>query len=312
MPEDYQRINKILILGMGGSAIGGDLIAGLAINEVAVPIIVCRDYILPNFVDAETLVIASSYSGMTEETLSAFEQACETPAKKLAITTGGKLRSLCEKLGIPFFVFDYQSSPRAALPFSFFLLLGLLQNLRVFQDKTSDVKAAVDDLDTLASEINENVLKQFNKAKILATKLYNRLPVIYGGGITGPVAQRWKTQINENSKTMAFYEIFSELNHNAIMGYQLPDLVKEAVVVMLDSELLHERIRLRYEITQGLLKEAKIPYEVLKAEGSNVLSQMLGMVLMGDYVSYYLAMLNGVDPTEITAINHLKNKLAQR
>jgi glucose/mannose-6-phosphate isomerase len=310
LPEDYQKVKKIVILGMGGSAIGGDLIAGLAINEAAAPVAVCRDYFLPQYVDEETLVIANSYSGMTEETLSAFEQACRTPAKKLAITTGGKLKSLCESLDVPVFTIDYKSSPRAALPFSFFLLLGLLQNLKVFQDKSVEVTAAIKDLHALASKIAENVPSKSNAAKALAVKLNGRLPVIYGAGITGAVAQRWKTQLNENSKTMAFYEIFSELNHNSIMGYQLPEMIKQCMVVMLDSELLHERIRLRYEITQTLLKQAGIPFQVLKAEGTTPLSHMMGLVFVGDYVSYYLAMLNGIDPTHIKSINFLKNSLA--
>jgi glucose/mannose-6-phosphate isomerase len=311
LPEEYQQIKKIVILGMGGSAIGGDLIAGLAVNESAVQITVCRDYILPRYVDKDTLVIASSYSGMTEETLSAFEQACKTPAKKLAITTGGKLKSLCESRSIPVFTFGYKSSPRAALPYSFFLLLGLLQNLKVFQDKAVEVAAAIKDLHATASKINEKVPSKSNTAKALASRLNGRLPVIYGAGITGPAAQRWKTQINENSKTMAFYEVFSELNHNAIMGYQLPEPVKQSMVVMLDSELLHERIRLRYEITQKLLEQAGIPYQVIKTEGNTALSQMMGLVFVGDYVSYYLAMLNGVDPTHIRSIDFLKNSLAE-
>jgi len=312
LPQDYQKIKKIVILGMGGSAIGGDLIAGLAVNEAAVPITVCREYTLPKWVDEETLVIASSYSGMTEETLSAFEQALKTPARKLAITTGGKLKSLCESQDIPVFTFGYKSSPRAALPFSFFLLLGLLQNLKVFKNKKSQVTTAIKELHALASKINENVPCVSNTAKLLAQDLNGYLPIIYGAGINGPVAQRWKTQINENSKTMAFYEIFSELNHNAIMGYQLPETIKQCKVVMLDSALLHERIRLRYKITQSLLKKAGIPFEVLKAEGSNALSQMMGLVFIGDYISYYLAMLNGVDPTEIKPINFLKESLAKR
>ena len=312
LPQDYQKIKKIVILGMGGSAIGGDLIAGLAVNEAEIPISICRDYSLPKYVDEDTLVIASSYSGMTEETLSAFNQACQTRAKKLAITTGGKLKSLCDDKRIPVFVFRYKSSPRAALPFSFFLLLGLLQNLKVFQNKAIEVTCAIEDLRVLASKINENVPSSSNKAKLLAYELKSRLPIIYGAGITGPVAQRWKTQINENSKTMAFYEIFSELNHNAIMGYQLPAMINQCMVVMLDSVLLHERIRLRYEITQILLKQAGIPCQVLKTEGRNALSQMMGLVFIGDYLSYFLAMLNGIDPTEIRSINFLKKSLAEK
>jgi glucose/mannose-6-phosphate isomerase len=313
LPDDYRKINKIVILGMGGSAIGGDLIAGLAVNEAAVPIIMCRDYQLPRHVDKDTLVIASSYSGMTEETLSAFKEACQTPAKKLAITTGGRLKEICESQGIPVLTFDYECMPRAALPYSFFMLLGLLQNLKVFKDKTDEVAIAFKDIYTIASKLIESVPLSANAAKGLADKLNHRLPVVYGGGITGPVAQCWKIHLNENGKTMAFYEVFSELTHNAIVGYQLPEeIISRCHVVMLDSELLHKRIRLRYEITQKLLERASIPYQVIKAEGSTAISHVMGLVLFGDYVSYYLGILNGVDPTPIKSVDFLKNSLAKK
>lgn len=312
-PADYSRIKKIMVLGMGGSAIGGDLVGSLALNEASVPVLVCRDYILPQFVDADTLVIASSYSGLTEETLSSFEQAFDTPAKKLAITTGGKLKNLCETMEVPVFTFNYRSQPRAALPFSFFILLGILQNLKILSDKPVDISETFSNLKSLAAKINEKVPLEINPAKSLARKLQGRLPVIYGAGITGEVAHRWKTQLNENSKTTAFYEVFSELNHNSIVGYSFPEeLVRQAMVVMLDSDLLHERIRLRYGITQQLLDLAGIYYQVVKGEGQSPLSQMMTLVLLGDYVSYYLAVLNQVNPTSIQAIDFLKNSLANR
>ena len=311
LPPDYARINKIVVLGMGGSAIGGDLVSSLVADEAPAPILVCRNYNLPRYVDAETLVIASSYSGMTEETLSAFEQAFDTPAKKLAITTGGKLKALAETMGMPVFTFDYKSPPRAALPFSFFIILGILQKLRILPDKTKDVSEALTSLETLAAQINEGVPMEQNPAKLLARKMLGRLPIIYGAEITAEAAHRWKTQINENSKTMAFFETFSELNHNSVCGYSFPEeLVRQSIVVMLDSDLLHERIHLRYEITQKLLEQAGIYYRVIRGEGESAISQVLTLVLYGDYVSYYLAMQNGADPTEIQAINFLKDRLA--
>jgi|WetSurMetagenome_2_1015567.scaffolds.fasta_scaffold39234_2 glucose/mannose-6-phosphate isomerase len=313
LPEEYARIKKIVILGMGGSAIGGDLVGSLAINEAAVPVLVCRDYYLPQYVNEDTLVIASSYSGMTEETLSSFEQAFDTPAKKLAITTGGKLKSLCETMEVPVFTFNYTAQPRAALPFSFFILLGILQNLKVLKYRPEEISETFAALKSLAARINETVPIKVNPAKSLAKKIQGRLPVIYGAGITGEVAHRWKTQINENSKTTAFYEVFSELNHNSIVGYSFPEeLIPQTIIVMLDSDLLHERIRLRYNITQQLLDRAGIYYQVVRGEGFRAVSQMMTLVLFGDYVSYYLAILNQADPTTITAINFLKDSLSKR
>jgi glucose/mannose-6-phosphate isomerase len=313
LPDEYKEVKKIIILGMGGSAIGGDLVSSLAVNESPVSIQVCREYLLPRHVDEHTLVIASSYSGMTEETLSAFEQSFNTPALKLAITTGGKLKSLCESKEVPVFTFNYKAAPRAALPFSFFILMGILQNLGILPERKADVEETFTVLDYLNKHIGETGKLNSNPAKALAQKLYGRLPVIYGSGITAEVAHRWKTQINENSKIMCFYEVFSELNHNAVVGYRFPeDLLPKTMVVMLDSDLLHDRIRLRYDITKKLLEQAGIQYQVLKGEGHSALSQMMSLVLFGDYVSYYLAMLNQADPTEIKAIDLLKNSLANQ
>jgi glucose/mannose-6-phosphate isomerase len=311
LPDEYRRVKKVIVLGMGGSAIGGDLVASLAANESAASVQVCREYSLPRHVDGETLVIASSYSGMTEETLSAFEQSLKTPALKLAITTGGKLKTLCEARKVPVFTFDYKAAPRAALPFSFFILLGIFQNLGLLPERNAAVAETFAALEDLNPKIWDSCPLDINPAKSLAQRLYGRLPVIYGAGITAEVAHRWKTQINENSKMMSFYELFSELNHNAVVGYVFPeDLMPKTMIIMLDSDLLHERIRLRYEITQTLLDRAGIQYLVLKGQGKSALSQMISLTLFGDYVSYYLAVLNQTDPTEIKSIDFLKNSLA--
>jgi glucose/mannose-6-phosphate isomerase len=311
LPKDYSRVRKIVVLGMGGSAIGGDLVNTLGLDGAKAPLLVCRDYNLPRYVDEETMVIASSYSGMTEETLSAFKQAFDTGAKKLAITTGGRLKSLCETTGVPVFTFAYRSQPRAALPFSFLAILGILHNLGLLHVQSGEMTEALSSLESLSAGINEKASSAQNPAKSLAQKLQGRLPVIYGAGITAGVAQRWKTQINENSKTMAFYEIFPELDHNAIVGYSLPaEVTNRTMVILLDSDLLHERVRMRFAITRMLLEQAGIYYQVLKGEGEGALSQILTLALYGDYVSYYLAILNQVDPTPVKPISFLKDSLA--
>jgi glucose/mannose-6-phosphate isomerase len=311
LPEDFSEVNKVLILGMGGSAIGGDLVGGLVQNEAGVLVRVCRDYTLPGFVDERTLVIASSYSGNTEETLAAFKQSLATPAKKLAITTGGELKALCVINNVAAVTFDYRCPPRAALPFSFFILLGLLQKAGLIKDYSPEITGTVQNLVRMASKINEKVASPQNMAKVIAGELHGRLAVIYGAEFITEVARRWKGQINEVSKQAAYYEYFSELNHNSVVGYPLPvELTSRTQVVMLDSTFLHPRIRLRYEITQKLLGQAGIPYHRLMGEGDTPLSQMMSLVLLGDYVSYYLAMLNQTDPTPVTAIDFLKNSLA--
>jgi len=312
IPDDYTNISGIVILGMGGSAIGGDIVRGLAPTDI--PIRVQRGYELPDFVDDNTLIIASSYSGNTEETLSAFDQSLKTPSKKLALTTGGILGDKARANNIPLYIIDmiaYKSPPRAAFPHSFISLLGILQKIGVFKGEPLNVPQALDVLEQKAKEIIETVPHTSNPAKQLATKLHGRIPVVYGAEMLSPVAQRWKTQFNENGKTTAFYETFPELNHNAVVGYEcLPSIKEKLFVILLHSSLLHPRIKLRYEATADLLKEAGIEHQVVNTDGETSLSQTLNTVLSGDYVSYYLAMLNEADPTEIRPIDILKNFLS--
>ncbi len=312
LPQDYTVVNKIVILGMGGSAIGGDLVSSLAVSEAKLPILVYRDYKLPAFVDAKTLVIASSYSGETEETLTSFKQALETEAKKLAITTGGRLKIMAEERNIPVFGFNYPAPPRAALSFSFLPILGFLQKLGFINDKSADVAETVQVLQELSRRINEEAPQARNPAKQLAQRLYGHLPIIYGAGILSEVAHRWKTQLNENSKGWAFYEVFPELNHNAVVGYQFPpELANKIVVVLLRSAYLPKRTQLRYQVTCQLLKQAKVSYHLVDGEGTSPLSQMMSLILFGDYVSYYLAILYKVDPTPVKAVDFLKEQLGK-
>jgi len=312
LPRDYSRVNQVVILGMGGSAIGGDLASSLAAPEAKLPILVHRDYSLPAFVDNKTLVIASSYSGNTEETLSSFEQALKTEAKKLVITTGGRLRAMAEASGVPVFGFDYRAQPRAALPYSLLPILCFLQKLGFTRDRSADVAETVEILQKLTQKVNEGVQLAQNPTKQLAEKLYGRLPVIYGAGIVSEVAHRWKTQLNENSKAWAFHEVFPELNHNAVVGYQFPpELAGRVMVVMLSSPLLPQRVKLRYRVTAELLKRAKVSCQTVEGEGTSPLSQVMSLVLSGDYASYYLAILYKIDPSPVEAIAYLKEQMAK-
>jgi len=312
LPHEYTKISNVVILGMGGSAIGGDIVRRLALAESKLPVWVHRDYGLPAFVDESTLVIASSYSGNTEETLSAFTKSLGTPAKKLVITSGGKLKHLAENKGIPAFVVDYQAPPRAAFPHNFIPLVGIFQKLGLLGDKSADLQEAVDILKKLSSDFIETRPLASNPAKQLAAKLWGHVAVIYGAEMLSEVAQRWKAQFNENSKAWAFFESFPELNHNAIVGYEFPLEAKERIfVLMLRSSSLHPRSLLRYEATAKLLAKAGIAYEFAEAGGESALAQLMSLVLLGDYSSFYLAILNEVDPTSTDAINFVKQYLAQ-
>ncbi|MBI4186204.1 MAG: bifunctional phosphoglucose/phosphomannose isomerase [Chloroflexi bacterium] len=312
LPRGYSGVDKVVILGIGGSAIGGDLAASLAAPEAKVPIVVYRGYSPPLIVDERTLVIASSYSGMTEETLSAFEKTLATKAKKLAITTGGRLKAMAEENKIPVFSFDYQAKPRAALGFSFLPILCFLQRLGLVSDKSADVAEAIKVLEALSEKIDETVPSSGNPAKQLAKKLAGRLAVVYGAEVLAEVAHRWKTQLNENSKAWAFHEVLPELNHNAVVGYRFPaELTARTMVVLLHSAALPHRIELRYRVTRQLLEQAGVAYQVVEAAGTSPLAQMMSLILFGDYVSYYLAILYRTDPSPVKVIDYLKEQLAK-
>jgi len=311
LPQDYRSIDKVVILGMGGSAIGGDLVRAMFLSASKTIIIVSRDYDLTPFVDDSTLVIASSYSGNTEETLSAFGQALKTGCKKLAMTTGGRLKEIAQEAKVPVFGIDHKSSPRAALGYSLMPLIAFLQGLG-FGDKTKEAEEMFAMLDKLVAELKETVPAASNKAKQLALSLQGKIAVIYGAGILSDVARRWKTQINENSKAWAFHEVFPELNHNAVVGYEFPrELAAKVFVVMLRCPSLHNRILLRYRVTGELLQQSGISYGMVEGQGQGQLSQMMSLVVLGDWVSYYLSMLYGADPTPVKSIDYLKKRLSE-
>jgi glucose/mannose-6-phosphate isomerase len=228
------------------------------------------------------------------------------------LTTGGKLKYLADKEGIPVFLIDYQAPPRAALPHSFIPLVGIFQKLGLIRDKSVDLREALRILNKLSGDFAETTPLASNPAKQLATKLWGRIVIIYGAGILSEVAQRWKAQLNENSKTWAFFELFPELNHNAVVGYEFPLQAKEEIfVLLLRSSSLHPRNLIRYEATAKLLAKAGVTYEFLEAAGKTTLAQVMSLVLFGDYLSFYLAVLNKVDPTPVESIDFVKNYLAQ-
>jgi len=304
------RFQGVVILGMGGSAIGGDLLAALAADTSPVPIFVNRDYTLPDWVGDNTLVIGSSYSGDTEETLAAFKAARRRGCHLLAMSSGGKLADLAHQYSAPWLCIPYKSQPRAALGYSLIFLVGLAQRMGLLPDQGEAVREAIQILNTQREELGAQVPTADNQAKQLALELKDRLPVIYGSGILAPVARRWKTQINENSKSWALWEELPEFDHNTVASFGLPKpLLKQIYAIALTSPSMHPRHRLRFEVTAELIARENIAQREIAAQGQSSLAQMLSAIQFGDYVSYYLAMLYEVDPTEIPNIRYLKKRL---
>ncbi len=311
-PAAYRRADKIIILGMGGSAIGGALLSDLVRYECAVPILLNRDYTIPACVDEQTLVVASSYSGNTEETLISLEQAIQQGGMPLAVTTGGRLAQRARELQAPLLIFNYKSMPRAALGYSLMSLLGVMCQLGFVPDKSAELDEAIAVMEEWQTEIKETVPLADNAAKQLATRLHGKLPVVYGANYLSEVARRWKGQFNENSKNWSFFEQFPELNHNAVLGYQWPAaLADQIVVIFLSSALDHPRNQVRMQVTQSILARQGVRYEVVEARGESPLAQVLSIIHFGDYVSYYLALLNGTDPSTVDTISYLKQRLAE-
>lgn len=285
--------------------------ASLVERECSLPIIVHRDYGLPAFVGRRTLVIASSYSGDTEEALSAFAEALRRGAKLLAITRGGELHQQAEGRGIPLFTISYVSPPRGALGHSFIPLLGVMERLGFIADKSAELSEAIGEMKALQGEINERLPAARNPAKGLAQRLYGKVVVVYGAEHLAEVAHRWKTQFNENSKGWSFFETFPELTHNSLEGNRFPsELAEGMAVVTLSSHLYSPRMRLRLEVTERVLARQGVHCERVEAPGRSALAEMLSTIHLGDYISFYLAMLHGIDPSLIANINYLKEQLA--
>ena len=310
LPPAYGDVRNIVVTGMGGSAIGGDLAAALLADELKIPMTIHRDYGAPAFVGRDTLVIASSYSGNTEETLSAFEEARKRGAKILVLTTGGKIAELGRASNYPVVTFSYKAQPRAALGYSLGLVLGVLTRLGFVRDLTDDIDQALRDLARLEERVHEGA--RTNDAKKMALELFGRIPFAYGAGVMGVMARRVKGQWNENAKNWSAFDVMSELNHNAVVGFPNPPIAKEALVVLLlRSDRDNPRHKLRFEVTRELLDRAGIVQRTLQFQGQNLLSEVLQMVYFTDYVSFYVALLNGADPSQVKSIDYLKDRLAK-
>ena len=250
--------------------------ADLISKEGSPLVTVCRDYHLPPYLSPDSLVIASSYSGNTEETVAAFEEALERGAKVVAVTTGGRLLQLAERAGVPVFRVDYEGEPRTALGYSFLVPLAMLQNLGLSPGSDEAVLEATEELFSLGQSLSPETPTHDNPAKELAVTLRGKMIVVFGGGMLCGVARRWKTQFNENAKAWAFVELLPEAGHNAIAGLWWPrPMGRKVCGVLLNSLSLHPRIKLRYRVIQDLLGTAGVECRTVDGVGQSHLAQIL-------------------------------------
>ncbi len=310
----YHTPRQVIVTGMGGSAIGGDILKDWLEDRVPIPIQVNREYHLPAYADPRSLVIAVSYSGNTEETLSAYLEAVERGCMTLSLSSGGLLEDFSRRLGLPHIQLPGEYPPRSALPYLFLPLVTGLQKLGIAASFETEIDEAVRVVRKLRDEVRRTTRTDTNPAKQLAMALRGSLPMVCGHGPFKAIALRIKTQFNENSKTPARMESFSELNHNETVGWSgSTELTKLFGIVLIRSKDEPPEIKARIEVTRRLIfdKGAQKVLEI-STRGEGRLAQMLSAMYIGDSASVYLGILNGSDPTPIQIIEELKRQLETR
>lgn len=296
LPERFRAPRRVVICGMGGSAIGGDFLRAHLRRTLTVEVV--RDYELPPC-DADTLFIASSYSGNTEETLAAFASPNAAAAMRLALTTGGRLEELARSTATPLMSFECDGPPRTAWEYGFLPVLALLGRLGLVD--TAPAEAAL-----AALEAQAPVMEAF--ALALAPQLADRVPFILGAEHLAPVARRWAGQVNENAKRVAFHGEVPEVNHNFLLGLT-DERAAGVVAVLLDSALISSRTRKRLDLTERILEQRGVAHERVLIPGASEVDSMLRGALLGDWLSWELARIEGVDPSDTAVLEQFKADL---
>lgn len=308
---DMSSVSNVIVNGLGGSAIGGDFVRSAVLYDAKLPVSVNRNYDLPTFAGKDTLCFVSSYSGNTEETISALHQALERECKIICITTGGEIAELAKSKGLPLITVPEGFQPRCALGYSFFVLYGIFQKLGIIENKSEETNSTIDiirELSRVYSDIND----ASNPAIKLARTLHGKLPVVYSADILDVVNVRWRGQISENAKILAYGSFYPEMNHNELVGWKCnEEVMKDIAVIILKDHEDHDRNKLRMKITAEIYRKHASDVIELEASGRFKLGRIFELTYLGDWVSYYLAILNNEDPTPVNVIQHLKKQLSE-
>jgi len=298
-------IRNVVIAGMGGSGIGANLIESLTFGRIPIPITVCKSYNIPQFVSPHTLFIACSYSGNTEETIAALNKALLKRAHVIAIASGGKLLDIAREYNLFYIQLPAGSdSPRAMLAYNMIALLSVFYHTNLIGSTfIKETENAIQFLDRGEKGIQ-------NEAELIARKLKGKLPVIYCDNRLYAMALRFQQQLNENAKQLAHINTFPEMNHNELVGWQFPEnLMPMLQVIYMYSDHDHERVEKRMEICRDLFEKKSNPIIDMVGEGASLLEQYYYLIHLTDWVSFYLAKENGVEPDPIESINYLKGEL---
>jgi glucose/mannose-6-phosphate isomerase len=309
-PEhDDRAITAVVVTGMGGSALAAALAKVWLRNDITVPFEIIRGYDLPSYVGQNTLVIASSYSGNTEETVSALEQAVDRGSQIGVLASGGKLIDMATQHDILYAALPSGLQPRMAVIYNLRALLAILENFGIVVGKQQEVADLADWLRDETAAWAPTVSTENNWAKQLAEEAVGKSPIFYGGALTAPVAYKWKISWNENAKNVSFWNELSEFNHNEFMGWTSHPVEKPFAVFDLVSHLEHPQILKRFEITDRLLSGQRPKATTINLKGDTLIAQMLWGSIFADFVSIYVAILNGVDPTPVDLIEKFKKEL---
>ena len=304
-----RRPSVVVLAGMGGSAASGDLLAVLASDRLDIPVVVHRGYGLPAMANERALVIASSYSGNTAETVSALETAVVRGVPVVAITTGGRVGELAAAHGLPRVTLPTGLQPRMAYGYLFFPALRILRETGLPIVVDSEITETLELLDEMAEELAPARPSPANEAKRLATAIASRLPVIYGGPETGAIAYRWKTDVEENAKMLAIAGAVPEMNHNEIEAWRAPNAAGLHLVLLRDRAETAEITR-RFGVVQDLVGAAAGGISESWTRGASRLARLLSLLYVGQWTSYYLALLRGVDPWFVPLLDELKRRMA--
>ena len=307
--EPHDGTGGLVIAGMGGSGIGGPLARAVLGDAASRPIAIARDYGLPPWATPDSTVLCVSYSGNTEETLAAFEAAGALGARRIVATTGGQLAEEARAVGVPVIPLPGGFQPRAAVAYAFVIALEVAALCGAGERLHCDVDVAAAHAERLVAEWGPEAPSD-SLSKQLASHLRGTIPSIAGAGLTAPIAYRWKTQLNENAKTPAFSAELPELDHNEIAGWEgAPELGSFSAVFLDDSDL-HPRVRQRIELTRGLIAADGVSTYKVESVGESRTERAVSLVLLGDLVSLYVAVLRGVDPMRVPVLDRLKSTLA--
>jgi glucose/mannose-6-phosphate isomerase len=301
----------LVVAGMGGSAIGGALARAALGDHASRPIFVTRAYGLPPWTTPDTTVLCASYSGNTEETLACYESAGALGAQRVVVSTGGRLAAMAREDGVPVIPLPGGFQPRVAVAYMTVAALEIAALCGAGPRLTSEIDVAASHAEQLVAEWGPDAPED-SLAKEIARGLLNTAPVIAGAGLTSPIAYRWKTQINENAKQPAFAHELPELDHNELVGWEgAPDVGRFSAVFLDDCDA-HPRVKARMELTERLIAESAAASFHVETRGQSTFERVISLVLLGDLVSLYLAVLRGVDPGPVRLIEQLKAELAER